>query len=524
MESPGAAGGSAPSAHEFSGRGRFPFTPVMRRSGYGVHRGAMLNPAPASFSGSGAMRRLSAWARLLLCALLTLSLLAQPAQAQQILRDAETEAFLKDISAPLIKAAGLSPNNVQVLLINDPSINAFVAGGQIVWIHSGLITAADNANQLQGVIAHELGHIEGGHIIRSGEGMKAATGITLLSMLLGAAALAAGGGDAGMGIIMAGQQAAMGKYLAFSRTQESSADLAGARYLHEAGISGQGSIAFFKKLQNLEYRYRLREDADDGYATTHPLSTDRIAYLAEVYQKDAAWNAKTPAELDARFQRIKAKLAGFVDDPARTMRDYPETDQSLPAHYARAYAWHKSAYPDKAMAETAALVKTQPHDPYFLELQGQVLLESGRAADAIPPLREAVRLTNSQPLIATLLGHALIATEDDKNYAEAEQVLRAAVARDRDNPFAWYQLGVVYEHRGDSARAALATAERYELEGNKPLALRNAEAAMAGIDKASPDYLRAQDIALATRGEMENARKGKKGGKDDTPAGKEGKP
>ncbi len=475
----------------------------------------MLTSGMSSRNLSPLRYRVWATLRAILCLILSVTLLVQPANAQQILRDAETEAFLKDISAPLIKAAGLSPNNVQVLLINDPSINAFVAGGQIVWIHSGLLTAADNANQIQGVIAHELGHIEGGHIIRSGEGMKAATGITLLSMLLGAAAIAAGGGDAGMGIIMAGQQAALGKYLAFSRTQESSADLAGARYLHEAGISGRGSIEFFKKLQNLEYRYRLREEADDGYATTHPLSTDRIAYLTDVYQKDAAWDAKTPAAIDARFQRIKAKLAGFVDDPAQTMRTYPETDQSLPAHYARAYAWHKSAYPDKAMAETAALVKAAPHDPYFLELQGQVLLESGKAAEAIPPLREAVRLTNSQPLIATLLGHALIATEDDKNYAEAENVLRAAVAKDRDNPFAWYQLGVVYEHRGDTARAALATAERYSLEGNKPLAIRNAETAMAGLDKSSPDYLRAQDIALATRGEMDNARKGKKSDKAD---------
>lgn len=467
--------------------------------------------------------RFTAPARALLGLLLSLALLIQPANAQQVLRDAETEAFLNEISAPLIKAAGLSPNNVQVLLINDRSINAFVAGGQIVWIHSGLITAADNANQLQGVIAHELGHIEGGHIIRSGEGIKAATGITLLSLLLGAAAIAAGGAEAGMGIISAGQQAALGKYLAFSRTQESSADLAGARYLHAAGISGKGSIAFFKKLQNLEYRYRLREEADDGYATTHPLSTDRISYLTEVYQKDAAWNAKTPPELEARFARIKAKLSGFVDDPAQTLRTYPETDQSLPAHYARAYAWHKSAYPDKALSEAAKLVKAQPHDPYFLELQGQVMLESGRAEAAIPPLREAVRLTNSQPLIATLLGHALIATEKEANYAEAERVLRAAVAKDRENPFAWYQLGVVYANRGDSARAALATAERYALEGNTPLALRNAEAALAGIDKASPDYLRAQDIAMAARGEMDNARKGRKkdkGGKDEAPEGK----
>lgn len=445
--------------------------------------------------------------RFVAATLLSLALLLRPAMAQQILRDAETEAFLNDISAPLIKAAGLSPNNVQVLLIGDPSINAFVAGGQIVWIHSGLITAADNANQVQGVIAHELGHIEGGHIIRSSEGIKTATGITLLSLLLGAAALAAGGGEAGMGIMAAGQQAALGKYLAFSRAQESSADLAGARYLSTAGISGRGSLEFFKKLQNQEYRYRLRDDADDGYATTHPLSSDRIAVLSELYQKDPAWNAKTPPEVEARFQRIKAKLFGFVSDPALTLRTYPPGDNSVPAHYARAYAWHRSAYPDKTMAEVSALVAAAPHDPYFLELEGQVLLENGHPADAIAPLREAVRLTNSQPLIAVTLGHALIATEDKSHYPEAEQVLRAAVAKDRDNPFAWYQLGTVYEQQGDLARAALATAERSSLQGDENGALRSAQAAMAGIPKGSSDYLRAQDIAMAARGELENSKK-----------------
>ena len=201
---------------------------------------------------------------------------------------------------------------------------------------------------------------------------------------------------------------------------------------------------------------------------------------------------------------------GFVSDPAQTLRTYPPGDQSVPAHYARAYAWHKSAYPQKALDEADALLAASPHDPYFLELKGQVLLESGRPSDAIPPLREAVRLTNSQPLIATLLGHALIATENDANFPEAEQVLRAAVARDRDNPFAWYQLGVVYDRRGDTARAALATAERYALEGNPPLALRNAEFAMAGIDKGSGDWLRAQDIAMAARGELDRDKKGKK--------------
>ena len=437
--------------------------------------------------------------------LASFALIARPAAAQSVLRDAETESFMKDMSAPLVKAAGMEPRNVEVLVLNAPDINAFVAGGQYVWVHSGLIAAADNANQLQGVVAHELGHIEGGHVIRN-DGAKEATGITLLSLVLGAAAIAAGGAEAGMGLLGLGQQAAMSKYLAFSRAQESSADLAGARYLSKAGITGKGSLDFFKKLQNQEYRLAIPQN--DSYGRTHPLSGERINVLREVYTVDPAWNKAPDAALEARFERIKAKLIGYVSEPQQTLIKYPQSDQSVPAHYARAYAWHKSAYPQKALDEANALLAAVPHDPYFLELKGQILLESGKPAEAISPLREAVKETN-QPLIATLLGHALIATEDDKNFAEAEQVLRNAVARDRENPFAWYQLGVVYERRGDIPRAALATAERYAMTGEHQMALRSADAAMQGLKPGTIDYLRAQDIAMVSRASVEQKRKKK---------------
>lgn len=440
-----------------------------------------------------------------LLAILALALLvARPAMAQSILRDAETEALMRDASAPLIRAAGLDPRNAEILIINDPSLNAFVAGGQIVWLHSGLIAAADDLNQVQGVIAHELGHIEGGHIIRSMEGIKEATGVTIVSLLLGAAAIAAGGGEAGMGIMAAGQQAAMGRFLSFSRAQEASADSAGARYLNTAGISGKGSIAFFKKLQNLEYRLYVDQNS---YARSHPLSSDRVTALTAVYEKDPAWNKPTDPALEARFQRIKAKLVGFVEEPTRTLQLYPVTDQSIPAHYARAYAYHKSAYTDQALREVEALLKSAPHDPYFLELQGQVLLESGQPLQAIAPLREAVAGSDGAPLIATTLGHALVATDDDQYLDEAERVLRAAVARDKENPFAWYTLGTVYQRKGDTARAALATAERYQMAGQNALALRHAEVALGGIQPNSPDYIRAQDIAMVSRAALEKDKK-----------------
>lgn len=430
--------------------------------------------------------------------------MAQAAQAQQILRDAETEALIADASGPIVRAAGLNERNVQFLTINDPNINAFVAGGQIVWLHSGLIAAADNLNQVQGVIAHELGHIEGGHIIRSGEGIKEAMGIQILSMLLGAAAIAAGGGTAGMGIMGLGQQAAMTRYLSFSRVQEASADAAAARYMHNAQISCRGFLEFFTKLQNQEYRLYL---TDDGYGNTHPLSAERIATLRQVCEQDAAWNAKTDPALEARFERVKAKLLGYVGEPKRTLQLYPESDKSVPAHYARAFAYHKSAYPDRAMFEIETLLKTAPTDPYFLELKGQILLENGRPREAIEPLRMAVAETNSQPLIATMLGHALIATEDNRYLDEAEQVLRAALTRDNENPFAWYVLGNVYERKGDTARAALATAEQAQMTGQDGKALQFAQIALSGIAPGTSDYLRAQDIAMVSRASMEKGRK-----------------
>ncbi|MCJ2180685.1 M48 family metalloprotease [Novosphingobium album (ex Hu et al. 2023)] len=431
---------------------------------------------------------------------------AAPAAAQSILRDAETEALLHDMATPLIKAAGLDPANVDIVLVNDMAVNAFVAGGQAVYVNAGLINEADTAAEVQGVIAHELGHVTGGHAVLN-QGAKAATSVSLLSLLLGAAAAAAGGGEAAMGVIMAGQQAAIGKYLAYSRSQEASADAAGAKYLSDAGISGRGSVEFFQKLQNMEYRYGYSQRNQDQFYSTHPLTGDRIATLQDTYQQDLAWNKPDDPGLQKRFVRMKAKLFGYLAEPRDVFRKYPLTDNSVPAHYARAYAYNRESKLDDARAETGALIAIDPDDPYFLELQGQILLESGRPGEAIEPLRRATQMTGNQPLIATLFGHALMATEDPANYKEAERVLRAAVVRDRENPFAWYQLGMIYAANGDMPRARLASAEQQALSGNMNEALMSAQAAEAGLATGSPDWLRAQDIEMQARAALEREKK-----------------
>lgn len=451
------------------------------------------------------MKRLAA-----LLAVLCLTLFAaRPAMAQSILRDAETESLLADMSREIIVAAGLSPANVRIVLVNDQSINAFVAGGQIVYIHSGLLDAADTANEVQGVIAHEIGHIVGGHAVFQNDGGY--TNISILSLLLGAAAMAAGAGEAGTGLLMMGQRAAIGKYLAFSRVQESAADAAGVRFITGAAISGKGMLSFFNKLTAQMHRYGYYATASnpeiDPFAQTHPMSADRVQNLQADLEKAPAWNKPLDANIERRFKRVQAKLRGYVAEPETTLRRYPTTDQSAPAHYARAYAYHKSGYPEQAAAETAALVKTAPDDPYFLELEGQILLESGRPAEALAPLREATRRSNNQPLIAATFGHALLATEDKENLAEAERVLRTAVARDKENPFAWMQLGTVYERKGDEPRTALATAERAHLMGDVRTALISARSAMGNLPQGSSDWVRAQDIAMVSQTAMEDQKR-----------------
>ena len=258
-------------------------------------------------------------------------------------------------------------------------------------------------------------------------------------------------------------------------------------------------LSFFLKLKKEELRYSSTYAEIDPFMQTHPMSGDREENLSGDIKRSAAYGKPTDPALEEGFRRIKAKLIGYMDDPTTALRKYPEKDQSIYAHYARAYAWHRGAYPDKAVEEADKLVAAKPGDPYFLELKGQILLESGKPKEALAPLRQAVAGSRNAPMISALLGHALLATEDRANLQEARDVLKVSVARDRENPFAWYTLVSVYAGLGDEPRARLATAERYALIGQERLAQSSAEAAMQGIPRGTSDYIRAEDIALSAR-------------------------
>ncbi len=444
-------------------------------------------------------RILPTWFKPALITLVLAAALGAPLHAQELLRDAETEHLLKDMTLPIFKAANVTPASVDLYLVNDPTINAGVGGGQNIFMNTGLLLAADNVNQVIGVYAHETGHIAGGHLTRQGDGAKGATGISLLSLLLGAAAIAAGAGDAGIAILSGGQAVAAGSFLAYSRSEESSADQSGATYLAKIGTSGKGMIEFFNKLQNQEYRLGVPQQS---YFRSHPLSSDRISRLEDRIKSSPSYAKPVDPVLEYRFQRIKAKLVGFISEPQRTFQLYPETDTSEYARYARAYAWHKLADEAKARDEMTELLKIRPGDPYYQELLGQVLLESDQVKEAIAPLRSAVAGAPDEPLIQSLLGHALISTEDPTDFAEAKKILENSVRLDPDNPFAWYQLGIVYSKLGDEPRAALASAERLSRIGEMAQAGSSARFAVKGLKSGTPEWVRAQDIALLAENEL----------------------
>jgi predicted Zn-dependent protease len=429
-------------------------------------------------------------------AAVALAISAAPASAAPCpgacIRDAEIETTLRDFSMPLWKAAGLNPNDVQIVLVSDPSLNAFVAEGQNIFIHTGLILAAESPNQLKGVIAHETGHISGGHLSRSDAAMAKAMRPAFISIGLGVLALAAGAGDAGAALISGSPQFAMASYARFSQVQEASADQAGMSFMEASGQSGEGLLGFFEKFR---YEEVMSDARRSPYFRTHPLSSQRIESLRQRVEKSPYKDTPDTPEDLKRFKMMQAKLYGFLETPARTLVKYPETDTSLPARYARAVAAYRVPDLGKAIKETSALVEAEPNNPYFQELWGQILFESGKAKEALPHDRESVRLSPNSALLLTNLGRSLNGVGGQPEAKEAIGLLQRAVQIENDNVYAWRELAIAYDTVNDEGMARLATAEQAFALGDYSRALNFAMRAKQALTQGQASWRRASDIA-----------------------------
>ncbi|MEN9873599.1 MAG: hypothetical protein RL186_496 [Pseudomonadota bacterium] len=434
-----------------------------------------------------------------LCAALCgLGLILGPsvAQAQSLVRDAEIEATLRDYSNPIFGAAGLNPKDVKIYLVGDKTLNAFVTNGQNIFLHTGLILETETPNQLKGVIAHETGHIAGGHLARSDANMRAAMRPAYITIALGLLAVAAGAPDAGAALLASSQQFALLTYFTFTRVQESSADQAAVTFLEKTGQSGIGLTEFFNKFR---YNEILGEARREPYFRSHPLSGDRIQALQNrVADQDHRATVDTPADID-RLKMAQAKIQGFLYTPARTYLKYPAKDSSIYARYARAVAAFRAPDLERATRETNALIAEQPDNAYFHELLGQIYYENGKAEESIAPNRRAVELAPDQALLRVGLARSLIATEREDVRKEAETNLREALRLDPDNAFAWNQLAVIADRNGETGLARLATAEEAFALGDFERANRFAQVALRNLVKATPQWRRASDIEIISR-------------------------
>ncbi|MEM9937737.1 MAG: M48 family metalloprotease [Pseudomonadota bacterium] len=428
---------------------------------------------------------------------------AQMAMGQSLIRDAEIEQILRDYTDPILIAADLVPEDVGLYLINDPSLNAFVAFGQRIHLNTGLIIASETPGQLKGVIAHETGHIAGGHGALRARDARIASRPALLSIGLGILAIAAGAGDAGAALIASSQQFAAVNFFTHTRVQEATADQMAVDFLTKTGESSLGLIEFFEKFR---YQQVLSEARRYPYFQSHPLASDRIRSLRERAEETGLLDVPATPEDVAKLEIMHAKLIGFLEPPVKVFQLYPPTDTSEPARYARSISAMQSADLTSAIREIDALIETAPENPYYHELKGQILFESGRAAESVAPLEEAITLLPDHPLLLISYARSLIAREAEGDIATGEAALRDALIVEPGNAFAWAQLAIALEKLDRRAEAQLATAESAYHVGDFPRAYSFASRAVLALDFGTPAARRAADIRNATDPELpENA-------------------
>lgn len=424
---------------------------------------------------------------------------AQTASAQSLIRDAEIEDSLRVYTNPLLDAAGLRREDVRILIVNEDSVNAFVAGGQNIFMNTGLIMRAETPNEIIGVLAHETGHISGGHLSRSRGAMDQAMGPMLISIGLGILAIAAGAPDAGAALIAGSQGFAMANFVRFTQVQESAADQAGATFLEQSGQSGRGLISFFdSQIRPFEWQTRRAPP----WMMTHPYSSDRVEALRARVQASPHYDAVDSADYVRRFEFMQAKLVGFIQTQAQTLARYPVRDTSQPARYARAVAYYRASDLTRSRQELDILMREDPNNAYFQELMGQILFENGRAEESIPYHRRSLELAPNQPLLQINLARALTAANGRAGTDEAIQLLQAAVAREPDNAFAWRELAAARDLRGEQGLAELASAEQNFALGDFGAALSFAERARRTLPRNTPSFQRANDIVTFSGNEM----------------------
>ena len=424
------------------------------------------------------------------CALLVA---AEPALADAIplVRDTEVERLLRSYEDPILRVAGLDPVAVKMYLVQDPSLNAFAAEGQNIFVNTGLIQQLRTPNEVIGVLAHESGHVAGGHLTRDTGAINKAMIPMLVGMAAGVAAMIAGAGQGGLAIMGLGMSAGQAQFMQFSRVQEATADQMGQKFLRETHQSGEGMLDVFERLADEE---AMTANKIDPMAMDHPADRERIDLLQRIADASPYKNVKDTPEALHAFRMAQAKLAGFLDPVDMVLIHYPPSDTSEEGHYARAVAYFRQPELKKALEECDALLKIEPKNPYFWELQGQIYVDMSKPENGVPSYQKSVDLLPDAPLLRVSLAAAQLATEKTVLAKPALDNLKVALLQENDNSFAWFEAAQAYSEMGNEPMANLSTAERYYNAGAMPSAAHFAVLAQRKLPQGSPDWQRANDI------------------------------
>ena len=409
-------------------------------------------------------------------------LFATSASARGLIRDAEIEHTLRSYANPILSTAGIPPEDVRILIVNDPAINAFVAGGLNIFIHTGLIRAAEKPGMLIGVIAHETGHIAGAHLSQLSQKSNRATLGAIIGALVGVAAMAGGAGKAGAGVLIGSQNAAMGNLMSGIRMNEQSADQAALTYLDELGISASGMLEMFETLRRMETAHNVPKDT---FLRSHPLTSDRIAAMRNHIQESDIPKDQVPGKFVPMHALMQAKLAGFTEPYRQVLAAYPESDTSIAAQYARAIADFKRNRLPQALSAMDNLIAEQPDNPFFFDTKGQILFENGRLIEAAKAYQQAYKLLPDNALILTDLARALVAQEKPALLPKAIALLERAKEIDDSNSATWRELAIAYGRQGNMGPSYLALAEESALTGDYKGVLQHTARAR-GYDTRDP--------------------------------------
>jgi predicted Zn-dependent protease len=434
-----------------------------------------------------------------------LALLAAPAASIAqgsgripLIRDAEIENTIRVFARPVLEAAGLEPGALSVHLVLDDRLNAFVAGGQRIFVNTGLLRNAEDANSIIGVLAHETGHIAGGHLAQMQDNLHNASAQSVIALVLGAVAAGVSGNPEALiaGATM-GQSAATGAFLHYNRSMESQADQAALRYLDQTGQSARGLMNVLNKLHNQEV---LAAGRQDPYLRTHPLSQERLDTV-RTHVNQSLYSDVAPNELLNYLQdRVRGKLNGYIDPPERTLTRYKADDNSIEARYARVYALEKNHRTDEAVATIDNLIAEKPNDAFFHETKGFVLWTAGRVQESIAPYRASVKLANGLPLLRMNLAQALLELEGRDAASEAVEQLVQVTRFERRMPRAWRLLATGYGRLEDFGATAYALAEEAMLLRDGEGVKRNVAKALELLPPGSPMHSRALDIRYLMEG------------------------